>query len=80
LDVSAKIMTGAAPGWPCGTSGQLRNAGVSRAAGVDGTLHPRAAASILRFRSNCKLIRVWPLLLEDVISLTRDHLYDAPAA
>ncbi len=45
-------------------------AGRSARAALSAACTSRAAPSMLRFRSNCRLIRVEPLELDEVISLT----------
>ena len=64
-------MIGAAAGLALRYVGLLRSAaGKSERLALIAPCTSRAAESILRFKSNCKLMRVWPLLLDEVISLT----------
>ena len=71
LDVSAKIITGAAAGLALRYVGLLRRVdGRSARAALMAPWTSRAAESICRFRSNCSVTRVEPVLLLDVISLT----------
>ncbi len=70
-DVSARIMTGASAGLRLRYVGLLRSvAGRSARAALMAACTSRAALSMLRLRSNCRLTRAEPLELLDVISLT----------
>src|SRR5689334_25343053 len=62
---------GASAGFALRYVGLLRSvAGRSAREALMAACTSRAAASILRFRSNCRLMRVEPLPLFEVISLT----------
>src|SRR6184192_3841681 len=70
-EVNARIMMGASAGFTLRYRGLLgRFAGNWLRAALIEACTSRAAASILRFRSNCRVMDVDPTLLVEVISVT----------
>src|SRR3954469_10925189 len=71
LEVSARIMTGASAGLTLRYCGLLRRSvGRSARAALIAAWTSRAAPSIERDRSNCRVMRALPTVLVEVISLT----------
>src|SRR5471030_2834586 len=70
-EVSARIMTGASAGLTLRYSGLLRRSvGMSARAALIAACTSRAAPSMSRDRSNCRVMRELPTVLVDVISET----------
>ena len=70
-DVNARIMSGASAGFTFRYDGLLdRLVDTSAAAALMAASTSRAAPLMSRFKSNCRVMRVWPEVLLEVISVT----------